>query len=137
MPIAAALLAVQLAGQHPAFLAGRWFGQGEPYDKSEMWLAALSADGDIAVQFRTCRKGKPTDKFEKGTWRFESGIEYVRITWLDGQQVVLDETPYRILAHDAKEQTYSMPLGSMSGGFVFKSSRVDADFQMPACDLTS
>jgi hypothetical protein len=128
---AAILLAAQVAGQHPAFLAGRWFGQGEPYDKSEMWLAEASSNGDFAVQFRTCRKGKASDHLEKGTWRFEGGIEYVRITW-SGGETMLRETPYRILAHDGKRQTYSMP-----DGFVFQSSRVAADFKMPSCELTS
>ena len=127
----AALLAVQLAGQHPAFLTGRWFGQGEPHDKSEMWLAHASANGDFAVQFRACRKGKAADLFEKGSWRFEGGTEYVRITW-SGGRAVLRETPYRILSHDGKRQSYAMP-----DGFVFKSSRVGANFQMPSCELTS
>jgi hypothetical protein len=127
----AALLAAQLGGQHPAFLTGRWFGQGEPYDKSEMWLAELTAGGDIAVQFRTCHKGKAADLLEKGNWSFADGIETVRITWSGGRQT-LRETPYRILSHDGKRQTYTMPRG-----FVFQSSRVDADFKMPSCELVS
>ena len=131
MLVLAALLAAQITGQHPAHLTGRWFGQGEPHDKSEMWRAELSPGGDIAVQFRTCRKGKASDHFEKGTWRFEGGIEYIRITW-SGGQAVLRETPYRILSADGKRQTYSMP-----DGFVFNSSRVGADFKMPSCELTS
>src|SRR4051812_34953463 len=131
MLIMAALLAAQLAGQHPAFLSGRWFGQGEPHDKSEMWLAHAAANGDFAVQFRACRKGKATDLFQKGTWRFEAGTEYVRITWSGGRST-LRETPYRILSHDGKRQAYAMP-----DGFVFRSSRVGADFQMPGCELTS
>jgi hypothetical protein len=128
---AAALLAVQLSGQHPAHLTGRWFGQGEPHDKSEMWLAEASPDGGFAVQFRACRKGAASDLFEKGSWWFEGETEYVRITQ-SGGQTVLRETPYRILSHDGKRQTYSMP-----DGFVFRSSRVDADFKMPSCELTS
>lgn len=131
MLAAAALLAAQLSGQHPAFLTGRWFGQGEPHDKSEMWLAQASANGDFAVQFRACRKGKAADHFEKGTWWFEAGTEYVRITWSDGQ-AVSRETPYRILAADGKRQTYRM-----ADGFVFQSAQVDADFEMPSCELTS
>jgi hypothetical protein len=127
----AALLAAQVAGQHPAHLTGRWFGQGEPHDKSEMWLADLSPDGDITVQFRACRKGKASDHWEKGTWWFANGIETIRITWSDGQ-TMLRETPYRILSADGKRQTYSMP-----DGFVFRSSRVGADFKMPGCELTS
>jgi hypothetical protein len=115
------------AVEHPAFLTGHWFGQGEPHDKSEMWLAHASSNGDFAVQFRTCRKGKDSDLFQKGKWWFQDGIETVQIT-MSGGQVMFNETPYKILAHDAKRQTYSMP-----SGFVFRSSRVDAKFVMPPC----
>lgn len=120
-----------IAPQYPAYLTGRWFGQGEPHDKSEMWLAQALASGDFVVQFRICRKGKATDLFEKGKWWFQDGVEYVQITWSNGQ-VVFDETPYKILSHDGNHQTYSMP-----DGFVFHSSRVDANFHMPECDLVS
>ena len=123
------------AAEHPAFLTGHWFGQGEPHDKSEMWLAHTAPNGDFAVQFRTCRKGqngnKASDLFQKGNWRFQDGIEYVQIT-VSGGQVMFHETPYKILSYDAKNQTYSMP-----SGFVFKSSRVDAKFVMPPCELVS
>ena len=131
MLVLAALLAAQVAGQHPPHLTGRWFGQGEPHDKSEMWLAHASANGDFTVQFRACRKGKGSDHWEKGIWWFAKGIETIRITWSDGQAMVR-ETPYRILSADGKRQTYSMP-----DGFVFQSSRVGADFKMPSCELTS
>jgi hypothetical protein len=120
-----------IAPQYPTYLTGRWFGQGEPHDKSEMWLAQALAGGDFVVQFRICRKGKATDLFEKGKWWFQDGVEYVQITWSNGQ-IVFEETPYKILSHDGNHQTYSMP-----DGFVFRSSRVDANFHMPECDLVS
>jgi len=119
------------AVEHPSYLAGYWFGQGEPHDKSEMWLAHASPNGDFAVQFRACRKGKASDLFQKGKWWFQDGIETVQITQ-SGGQIMLNETPYKILSHDGKSQTYSMP-----SGFVFSSKRVDAKFVMPACDLVS
>ena len=115
------------ADEHPSYLTGVWFGQGEPYDKSEMWLARTTADGEIAVQFRACRKGEASDIFQKGRWWFRDGIEYVQITLSNGQ-IVFDETPYKILSHDGNHQTYSMP-----SGFVFRSTRVDAKFKMPDC----
>ena len=52
------LIAVGAAPSHPSFLTGFWFGQGEPHDKSEMWLAHAYPNGDFAVQFRACRKGQ-------------------------------------------------------------------------------
>ena len=117
--------------EHPAFLTGHWFGQGEPHDKSEMWLAHASPNGDFTVQFRACRKGKASDLFQKGKWWFQDGIETVQIIQ-SGDQIMLHETPYKILSHDGKSQTYSMP-----SGFVFRSKRVDAKFVMPPCDLVS
>ena len=116
---------------HPSFLTGHWFGQGEPHDKGEMWLAHAGPDGDFSVQFRSCRKGKHTDLFQKGRWWFQDGIETVQITQSDNQ-IMLSETPYKILSHDGKSQTYSMP-----SGFVFRSKRVDDKFVMPPCDLVS
>jgi hypothetical protein len=126
------LVAAQVpASEHPAYLTGVWFGQGEPHDKSEMWLAQTSANGEISVQFRACRKGKAYDLFQKGRWWFRDGIETVQITLSNGQ-IVFDETPYKILSHDGNNQTYSMP-----SGFVFHSARVNAKFKMPDCDLVS
>jgi len=122
------LVAAQVpADEHPSYLTGVWFGQGEPYDKSEMWLARTTADGEISVQFRTCRKGRAEDLFQKGRWSFRDGIETVQITLSNGK-IVFDETPYKILFHDGTHQTYSMP-----SGFVFRSTRVDAKFKMPDC----
>ena len=116
-----------LAVEHPSYLTGHWFGQGEPHDKIEMWLAHASPNGDFAVQFRTCREGRASDLFQKGKWWFQDGIETVQIT-LSGGQVMFNETAYKILSHDGKSQTYSMP-----SGFVFRSKRVDAKFEMPSC----
>ena len=119
------------AAEHPSTLTGYWFGQGEPHDRSEMWLAHASANGDFVVQFRACSKGKARDIVQKGIWWFQDGIETIQITLSNGQ-IMFDETPYRMLSHDGNHQTYSMP-----SGFVFKSSRVDANFRMPPCELVS
>jgi hypothetical protein len=126
-----ALLTGPVAGDHPSFLTGTWFGQGEPNDRSEMWLAQAGANGEFAVQFRSCRKGKASDLLQKGIWSFQGDTETVQITQ-SGGMIVFNETPYKILFHDGNHQTYSMP-----SGFVFKSSRVGAGFHMPPCDLTS
>lgn len=128
MALALLLLATPaFAVEHPPFLTGYWFGQGEPNDRSEMWLAHASANGDFAVQFRACRKGQASDLFQQGKWWFQDETEYVQVTLSNGQ-VVFSETPYKILSHDGNHQTYSMP-----SGFVFKSGRVDANFRMPEC----
>jgi hypothetical protein len=119
------------AADHPSYLTGYWFGQGEPNDRSEMWLGQAGANGDFTVQFRTCHKGKASDLFQKGSWRFQDGVETIQIT-LSGGAILFNETPYKILFHDGNHQTYSMP-----SGFVFKSSRVNAGFRMPPCELVS
>src|SRR5215475_4436186 len=128
--VSLALMLAAAAEEHPGFLTGAWFGQGEPHDKTEMWLAHASANGDFTVQFRTCRKGQKgdpgSDLVQKGRWWFQDGIETVQITWSNGL-IVFDETPYKILSHDGNHQTYSMP-----NGFVFKSARVDGKFEMPS-----
>lgn len=130
--LSAPVLAAEQPALHPSFLAGHWFGQGEPHDKSEMWLAHASPNGDFSVQFRACSKGKVArELFQKGQWWFQNGIETVRITQ-SGDQAMFNETPYKILSHDANSQTYSMP-----SGFVFRSKRVDAKFTMPSCELVS
>src|SRR5438128_12609655 len=98
--------------EHPSFLTGSWFGQGEPHDKTEMWLAHALPNGDFAVQFRACRKGQTDDKVgdqasdlvQKGKWWFRDGIETVQITWSTGL-AVFDETPYKILFHDGNHHT--------------------------------
>ena len=132
LPAAALLMLIAAPPQqHPSFLIGRWFGQGEPHDKSEMWLAQALPNGDFVAQFRACSKGVARDLYERGKWWFQDGTEYVQITWSNGQ-VVFDETPYKILSHDGNHQTYSLP-----DGFVFRSARVDANFHMPECDLVS
>ena len=50
----------------------------------------------------------------------------------DASYVTFNETPYKILSHDGKSQTYSLP-----SGFVFRSKRVDGKFVMPPCELVS
>ena len=131
----AAALLILLALASPAaaqsYMVGTWFGHGQPEDKSSLYIDRMRADGAFAVQFRTCRRGKARDLFQKGTWWFQDGTEYVQIT-LSNDRIVLSETPYKILSRDGRHQTYSEP-----SGFVFKSSRVDAGFVMPPCELVS
>ena len=50
-----------------ASLAGTWFGQGEPFDKTEMYLDHFLPNGEIHSQFRTCLKGQAHDSTEDGT----------------------------------------------------------------------
>jgi hypothetical protein len=54
-PVLAVLLALAAPAAAAPFPVGAWFGQGQPHDKSEMWIARMLANGDFRVQFRTCR----------------------------------------------------------------------------------
>src|ERR1700759_4857043 len=60
-------------------LAGTWFGQGEPFDKSEMYLDHFLPNGEIHSQFRTCNKGKSVDNFEEGNWGVSGTIRTIKV----------------------------------------------------------
>jgi hypothetical protein len=135
--LAAALLlmtlpALALPVQSPSWIAGFWFGQGQPNDKSEMWIAHMGADGSFHAQFRACRKGKASDTTNDGNWRLNGDMETIQIQTVGGQYFPRTDY-YAILSHDGKSQSYRY----LATGFVYTSKRVDAKFQMPACDLVS
>ena len=125
------LLAAPVQAASP-WITGIWFGQGQPYDKSEMWIARMGADGSFHAQFRTCRKGKATDVINDGTWALNGDLETIQIQTVNGQFFPRSDQ-YQVLSHDGKSQTYRY----LATGFTYTSKRVDAKFQMPACDLVS
>jgi hypothetical protein len=125
-------LAVPARAAAPAWIAGSWFGQGQPNDKSEMWLAHMGADGNFRAQFRACRQGKADDSNQTGTWSLKGDIETIHIAGIDGRPFSRTDS-YRILAHGADRQTYRY----VPTGFVYNSRRVGETFAMPDCDLTS
>lgn len=129
--LALSLLALPVQAASP-WIRGFWFGQGQPNDKSEMWIAHMGADGSFHAQFRACRKGKATDTVNDGRWSLNGDVETIQIQTVDGQFAPRTDY-YAILAHDGKSQTYRY----LATGFVYASKRVDAKFQMPGCDLVS
>ena len=130
--LAALLLCAARADAAPPWIAGVWFGQGQPNDKSEMWLAHMGADGSFQAQFRACRQGKAFDSFQTGSWSLEGDSETIRIASVDGYPFFRVDS-YRILAHDGDRQSYRY----VPTGFVYNSRRVSDAFAMPPCDLTS
>ena len=133
MRLLAAVLALSLPAQAAApWITGIWFGQGQPNDKSEMWIARMGADGSFHAQFRACRKGKATDVINDGRWSLNGDMETIQIQTVNGQFFPRTDY-YAILGHDNKSQTYRY----LATGFVYQSKRVDAKFQMPGCDLVS
>jgi hypothetical protein len=131
-PVLAALLALAAPAAAAPFPVGAWFGQGQPHDKSEMWIARMLANGEFRVQFRTCRKGKATDQFEIGRWVLKDGLETIDIALVNGQPLPRRDQ-YRILRQDGRMQSYRY----LRTGFVFTSRRVTDDYPMPRCDLVS
>jgi hypothetical protein len=131
-PAALALLLALGAPAPPPFPVGTWFGQGQPHDRSEMWVARMAAGGAFQVQFRACRKGKPTDQFEAGHWSLRGDLETIAIATVNGApQPRRDQ--YKILQHDGRSQVYRY----LRTGFVFTSHRVPDGYEMPRCDLVS
>ena len=91
-----ALLAFAAPAAAAPFPVGTWFGQGQPHDKSEMWIARMLAGGEFRVQFRTCHKGKATDQFEIGRWVLKDGLETIDIALVNDRPLPRRDQ-YRIL----------------------------------------
>ena len=127
------LVAAPAAAALTDWMAGRWFGTGQPNDKSEMWLAQAFPDGRFHVLFRACRQGKAYDKTKDGTWSLSGAAEIISIDTVDGQKLAARQDRYTILSHDNAKQVYRYE----GTGFVYTSHKVDAKFAMPDCDLTS
>ena len=68
-----------------AYLVGTWFGEGEPYDKHQMWLEWFTADGNFRGLYRTCDKGQAHDTTQSGRWSIQGDQESIEILTVDGQ----------------------------------------------------
>ncbi|HEU4549049.1 MAG TPA: hypothetical protein VFS01_05085 [Rhizomicrobium sp.] len=126
------LLALVTPAAAAPFPVGTWFGQGQPHDRGEMWVAQMLADGRFRVQFRSCRKGKATDQFETGRWVLKDDLETIDIATVNGRPMPRTDR-YRILGQDGRVQSYRY----LRTGFVFTSRRVADGYRMPRCDLVS
>lgn len=115
------------------WIHGRWFGSGQPQDRSQMWLDRTAPDGSFHVLHRACRQGQAFDTVEEGSWSLKGDVLTIRIAQVNGRPVPRDVDVYRILKHDARTQTYRYE----ETGFVYHSRKVDGKFQMPPCDLVS
>jgi hypothetical protein len=130
--LAALLLMALPANAAPPWLAGTWFGTGQPGDRSEMFLDTMGANGQFHAHHRWCRKGKPVDQFQVGTWSLKGDLLTINVATVNGKPSPQSD-PYRILSHDAQSQKYVyLPIN-----FAYTSSRVAAGFDMPSCELTS
>jgi hypothetical protein len=127
------LLAVPASAQ-PNWMMGRWYGYGQPQDKTSMWLETVLPGGKLHVHHRTCVQGKAFDENQEGSWSIKGDVITLRIEKVDGVAVIPARIDvYRVLSHDAARQTYRYE----ATGFVYHSRKVDARFQLPPCDLAS
>jgi hypothetical protein len=127
-----ALLSATPVQAAESWYVGRWFGSGQPGDKSQMWLETGTADGKFHVLHRACRQGKAFDSVQYGTWSLSGDTLTIHIQQADGEK--LDRVDvYRILKHETRTQSYRYE----ATGFVYNSRKVDAKFVMPPCDLVS
>ena len=120
----------------PAFgapsLAGTWFGYGEPFDKSEMYLDHFLPNGELHSQFRACHNGKATDSTEDGTWAVAGNILSIHMERHNGMPAPRVDV-YRLdLVTAQRFKDVYLPLN-----FPFDERRVADDFQMPSCELVS
>jgi hypothetical protein len=115
-----------------ASLAGTWFGQGEPFDKTEMYLDHFLPNGEIHSQFRLCQKGQPRDSREDGTWAVSGNILTIKVARHDGLAAPREDV-YRLdlVTPQRFRETY------LALNFPFDERRVADDFQMPSCELVS
>jgi len=133
LPALLLLVTPAFAQDGAAWLHGRWFGSGQPQDRSQMWLDETTPDGRFHVLHRACRQGKALDTVEEGTWSLKGDVLTIQIEKLNGRPIPRDVDVYRILKHDKATQTYRYE----ETGFVYNSRKVDAKFEMPPCDLVS
>jgi len=114
------------------FLVGTWFGYGQPDSKDSMYLDHFLANGQLHSQFRDCIKGQALNSTEDGNWSVKGDILTVRITHHDGVPAPRTDT-YRLtsVTADRFKDVY-IPLN-----FPFDEMRVEDDFKMPGCQLTS
>jgi len=132
--LAAALLLTGAQVQAaPSYMVGTWFGNGQPDDKSAMYIDRMRADGTWRGEYRVCIKGKPPkDDIQEGRWKLDGDILTLGVETVGGQFWPRTDT-YKILEHSPKAQKYL----SLGYKFTYTPQRVSDDFKMPSCDLTS
>jgi hypothetical protein len=131
-PYLICLCLMALAAAAGPSLVGTWFGQGEPYDRQQMYLDHFLANGEIHSQFRTCVKGKPEDSREDGTWQVSGKtltIKMVRHNGFPAPRV--DVYRLDLVTPQRFKETF------LALNFPFDERRVPDDFKMPSCELVS
>ena len=131
--LAALLLTAAKAPAPPSYMVGTWFGNGQPGDKSAMYIDRMRADGTWRGEYRICSKGKARDDtVQQGRWSLKGDILTLSVETVDGQFWPRTDL-YKMLEHSAQAQKYL----SIGYNFLYTPRRVGDDFKMPSCELTS
>jgi len=131
--LAVAVLLVLAPGASAApSVAGAWFGEGQPDDKTEFWLARLGADGALELHTRACAHAKPRDHVSFGRWSQDAGG--LTVTFPDGAFEA--SFTYKTLFNDGHVWRYRLTATNAAPediGYEFHSTRVAGDFDLPGC----
>ena len=137
--IAASLMLFAAHAMAAESIIGTWFGEGEPGNPNDVWLARVSPDGTFKVTFRMCRPSS-TLLIDEGTWKV-TGQQMEIIYTTANSHAVHDRDLYQILSNDGHRMQYKLTQSeaapASSIGFVFTSNKVADDFQIPGCDFVS
>jgi hypothetical protein len=114
------------------FLVGNWYGEEQPDDPNVMWMAHFWPDGRFQAQFRVCKGKQQFDETDEGSWTYTNKIAEVTSNFVNGVHTHQVER-YDTLSYDGHKHVYRHERTK----FVFHAVRVDADFELPGCNLSS
>ena len=128
--LAALLLTVPAMAQPP--LAGAWFGQGQPFDKSATYLLTIRPDGSFITHHRLCRKGREINRFVAGTWALGGDTITYHVATVNGRAMPRIDV-FHLVALDQRRQSTVL----LKNNYSYVADRVDAAFELPSCQLVS
>jgi hypothetical protein len=114
------------------FIVGNWYGEEQPHDPNVFWLAHFWPDGRFKALFRTCHGKTTEDEDDSGSWTLRDGVLEVTSVLVNGHAIHQPER-YRTISFDGRKHVYRHE----RTGFVFSAVRVDSDFQLASCNLSS
>lgn len=126
------LVCLSLADTKPPFLVGNWYGEEQPSDPNVFWLAHFFSDGRFEAKFRTCHQRQALDEIDEGRWTYKNAVAEVTSRFVNGRAID-DVQRYHTLSYDGRKHVYRHE----ATGFVFTAVRVNADFELPSCNLSS
>ena len=124
------LLTVPALAQAP--LDGAWFGQGQPFDKSAMYLLTIRPDGSFITHHRFCRKGREINRFVAGTWALGGDTITYHVATVNGRAMPRIDV-FHLVALDQRRQSTVL----LKNNYSYVADRVDAAFELPSCQLVS